>query len=79
MMLQLWLWSWRSLENIFGFQILKIKKNLLLPVLSKGQCQIITELVRPFETFVEKWSVSHAMQTSRVSEIHYIYLHMYQY
>ena len=76
----LWQWSWRSFENIFGFQFLKIKKKkLLLPVLSKGLYQIIAKLVRAYETFAEKLTVSHEMQASRVSRIHYIYLHMYQY
>ena len=63
--MMLWQLSWGRFENIFGFQFLKIKKNknLLLLVLSKGQCQIITELVRPFEAFAEKLTVGHALQT----------------
>ena len=43
----------------------------------RTKCQVITELIRPFETFAKKLIVSHATQTSKVSRMHYINLHMY--
>ena len=46
-------------------------------ILNKGQCHVTTELVRPFEPFVERLTVSHGMQTLEISRMHYINLHMY--